>query len=192
MPTDPETGAAILTVTSKTHGMFHVLVDVADWERVNAHVWRVLKPKSNNERVYFRTDIRHPDGKRKTVLLHRFLLNAPSHLEVTHTHHSFCDLRKSELKIVTRKQNQENVWGPIARRTSSRFRGVYWSARSGKWCANIEHHQEPIHIGTFPGTPEGEIEAARAFDRKALELFTHLTNESLNFPIADYQEAKVA
>ena len=181
---DIETGAAILTVVSPEQ-TFYVLMDADDFVRVTAFAWRVLKPKSNNNRVYFRTDAKQPDGKWKTLLLHRFIMHAPSHLEVANVHHKFCDLRKSELRIVTRKQNQENVRGPITRRTSSRFRGVYWNRESVKWCANIQHHQKPIHIGTFPGTPDGEVEAARAFDQKALELFTYVTDESLNFPIAD-------
>jgi hypothetical protein len=83
----------------------------------------------------------------------------------------------------------ENARKPMARKTSSQFRGVYRKSRSGKWCANIQHNQQSTHVGTFPGTPEGEIEAARAYDRKALELFTHVTSVSLNFPIEDYQQA---
>lgn len=185
---DIKTGAAVLTVDSRTQGPFCVLVDVDDWERVNAHRWRILKPKGS-DRIYFKTYVKGAGGKWKTLLLHRVIMDAPTHLEVDHIHHNYCDLRKTELRVVTRKQNQENTWKPITRRTSSRFRGVYRNARSGKWFAGIKHEQKSFHIGTFPGTPEGEIEAARAFDRKALELFTHATSASINFPIEDYQRS---
>src|SRR5271154_2050259 len=39
-----------LTITSKKHGRFDVLIDAEDWERVSQHTWHVNKDK--NDRVY--------------------------------------------------------------------------------------------------------------------------------------------
>lgn len=52
--------------------------------------------------------------------------------------------------------------------TSSRFKGVYWRRDRGKWAASIMVAGRRRHLGQFPGTEQGEISAARAYDREAL------------------------
>jgi group I intron endonuclease len=62
---------------------------------------------------------------------------------------------------------------------SSAYRGVCWHAHKngcGKWKASIKHKGKKIHIGLF----DDEIEAAKAYDEKAL-LF-HGIKAKLNFP----------
>ena len=56
-----------------------------------------------------------------------------------------------------------------AKRTgkSSIFKGVVWYKITGKWRATIKIAQKDIHIGYF----DTELEAAEAYDEKALELF---------------------
>jgi hypothetical protein len=189
---DPETGAVILTVTSRKHGIFRVLVDVEDWPRVSKHTWHAMLPHSRVAgQVYFRTSGPLVDGNREPIILHRFIMNAPEDLIVDHIHHKYLDLRKSELRIVTTRQNLQNQRKHFTHATS-RYMGVSWHKKSRKWESGIALDGKETYLGTFPPTPEGEIEAARAYDRKALELFTHVTAESLNFPIEDYQLQKLA
>jgi hypothetical protein len=52
------------------------------------------------------------------------------------------------------------------------------------------HNYERIFLGIFPPTPEGEIEAARTYDRQAIELGWPASG--LNFPIEDYLGTLVA
>jgi len=60
-------------------------------------------------------------------------------------------------------------------RTSSKFRGVYWNKNCRAWRARIWVDGRSEHLGNF----DDEEEAARAFDRRALELKRF---RALNFP----------
>lgn len=86
---DIETGAAVLTVRSKKHGTFIVLVDREDWERVSQRTWSVQKLKNC---IYFQTMVRKVDGKWTALQLHRFLMNAPKGYDVDHAHHDYLEL----------------------------------------------------------------------------------------------------
>lgn len=54
------------------------------------------------------------------------------------------------------------------RSKTSAYRGVCWAAREEKWAAHIRLGEKVRFIGHFPGTPEGEIQAAKAWDEVAL------------------------
>jgi len=57
---------------------------------------------------------------------------------------------------------------------SSSYRGVYWNKSSGTWRARIWIHGKSQHIGNY----ETEIEAAKAYDQRALLIGRYKT---LNF-----------
>jgi hypothetical protein len=163
---DDLSGATLLSVSSKRHGNFVAWIDADDAEKVAAHTWRVKM----DGRVYFKTDIQQPDGKRTTLLLHRFLKSCPDGLQVDHTNHEYLDLRKNELRCVNDSQNSQNA-RKQNRTTSSQYKGVSWFKRDSKWRASITHNNKLIHLGLYPPTPEGEIEAATAYNKAAIELF---------------------
>lgn len=71
------------------------LVDDDDFERVNRFRWR-LHPQG----YAFRKTTRGR-GKHVTVLMHRFVMNAPDGMEVDHLHGNKLDNRKSELALIT-------------------------------------------------------------------------------------------
>ena len=50
---------------------------------------------------------------------------------------------------------------------TSRFKGVCWHKKAGKWQAKIQHNFVRIRLGLF----SSEEDAARAYNRKAKELF---------------------
>ena len=61
--------------------------------------------------------------------------------------------------------------------TSCRYIGVYpYNDRPGKWYAKVQCRGEVTNLGPF----DSEIEAARARDRKARELFSEFAR--LNIP----------
>ena len=90
------------------------------------------------------------------------------------------DNRYENLRPVSRTFNNFNV--RKREDSSSNYRGVSWNKRSEKWTAQIKVGGKHRHLGIFPGTPEGEIAAALAWDRAAFEAYGEDAIPLLNFP----------
>ena len=140
------------------------MVDAADFEWLNRYKWRTTGGSGG----YARSTI---GGK--NVAMHRLIMNASPGLVVDHINGNIWDNRRHNLRVCTVAQNARNR---RSLRGTSRFKGVSWNARCHKWRAAIYCMGKKIRLGDF----ENEIEAARAYDRKAKELFGQFAY--LNFP----------
>ncbi|HEU4344816.1 MAG TPA: HNH endonuclease [Candidatus Binatia bacterium] len=127
------------------------VVDDEDYERVSAFKWFAMS--SQRGPWYARRDV-----KRRAVLLHRVIMNAPEGVEVDHINGDGLDCRKTNLRLATRSQNQHNK--TKYKRNKSGFKGVCWHRASDRWLAQIRVDAKNIYLGVF-ATPE---EAARAYD----------------------------
>jgi hypothetical protein len=146
-----------------TGGLF-AIVDAADFEWLNKYTWRA----EGGTEGYALATI-----KGKGVRMHRLIMNAPAGMVVDHVNGNRRDNRRGNLRVCTPVDNSRNRRG-FGR--TSRFKGVYRDGRTGKWLARICLKYKQIHIGCF----NDEVEAARAYDRKARELFGAFAY--LNFP----------
>ena len=115
---------------------------------------------------------RNPSGP-KVVLLHRLILLAPDSATVDHVNRNTVDNRRINLRLATMTEQNANK---VKTYGESRFKGVHrrWDAR--KWVAQIKGNGKHIHLGSF----EAEEDAARAYDRAAVEMFGDFSR--LNFP----------
>lgn len=73
------------------------LIDKEDIEKIKPYKWSILN-----------TGYIAAYKKKKTILLHRFLMDFPVGKEVDHINHDRTDNRKSNLRICTRRQNSLN------------------------------------------------------------------------------------
>lgn len=64
--------------------------------------------------------------KRKHYRIHRLVMNAPDDMIVDHINHDGLDNRKSNLRVVTRSQNQQNRKGAAGHNKHSKIRGISW------------------------------------------------------------------
>lgn len=139
------------------------LVDADIAAEVGHLKWRTER-KSGERTEYV---VRRVKMKRRAYWfrLHRVILDAMPGFEVDHINGDGLDNRRENLRIVTRSQNQMNSRGK--RGSSSRFKGVSWCARRGKWKVSVGGKDVRKTVGYFTD----EAAAADAYDTAAREMF---------------------
>lgn len=142
-------------------------IDAGFLPRANSHRWRL------DTEGYPLTTVYDVDAERATHLyLHRLVTHAPAASLVDHCHGDRLDARRSQLRFATYAQNSQNRRVSRVGR-SSRYRGVTLHRGTGKWQAGAKHREtvggpDKFHHGGLHATQE---DAARAYDRLALQLF---------------------
>jgi hypothetical protein len=111
---------------------------------------------------------------RKTIFMHREIVQPGKGMVVDHKNRNKLDNTRENLRACTHQENMQNAGKQNG--ATSRFRGVSWSKKDRKWLARICCDYKQYAIGYFTD----EVEAARAYDRKAVELFGDFAR--LNFP----------
>ncbi len=147
-----------------------IIVDDEDYERLGALTWS-LKSKQG-------------DGVINTVRVNgvprsRAVANiVMQQFDVQYDHHDRNPLNncKENLRVSTQHQNVMNRSKLNGAETTSKFKGVTWKLANAKWCAQIGFNKKRYHLGLF----RDPIEAAKAYDNKAKELFGEFA--ALNFP----------
>jgi hypothetical protein len=108
--------------------------------------------------------------------MHRFILGVTDPTqEVDHRNGYGMDNRRENLRLATRSQNGANR-RKTARKTSSRFRGVFWCKGKEQWQATVKLHGKQIILGYF----SDEKDAARAYDVAAVEHHGEFANLNFN------------
>lgn len=154
----------------RTNGeRFVVLVDTPDLELLKEHNHKVgIYKHPFYKEAYARIKV-----NRRWVALHRWLINAPSGLLVDHINHNTLDNRRTNLRLATDSENQQNRSGAESK-SKSGIRGVHWRDSCRKWVAEIRVNRKKKHIGYFNSAEEADkaVKAARArympFSQEAL------------------------
>lgn len=155
---------------SPNKGKYVAIVDDEDFDYLNQFRWTVEVHKKT---CYARRLIRS-EYSVKYIAMHTLLLNPNYGEMVDHINHNGLDNRRCNLRICTRGQNGMNKQshGKI------KYLGVSVHNNNGnfnKFRSDICLNRKKYYLGTF----NCEIEAAKAYDNKARELFGEFAN--LNF-----------
>jgi hypothetical protein len=148
-----------------TQGKF-AIVDAEDYDRLSKYKWCAAK---DGETFYAQ---RGSNGT--TILMHREIMHAPKGMICDHIDHNGLYNRKSNLRLCTNAQNQYNK--RPKKDCASRYKGVILRRDCKRWRAQIGYNRKRIHLGDF----DDQMEAAMAYDDKAVELFGEFA--WLNFP----------
>lgn len=139
---------AVLIISGKK-----VLVDDEDLELIKPFSWWA-NAKNYVQGSKFRGD------KKIHHYMHRLIMNPPPNLQVDHINKDRLDNRRSNLRIVTR---QENQYGKKTHGKTSMFMGVKRvNLKSKKWQAELSLPN--VKGVTVLGTYKSEIDAAIAYD----------------------------
>ncbi len=143
------------------------LVDDEDYERASVFKWHALV----RGRLVHAARTSKTSGKKQSIYLHRWLIDAPDGMLVDHANHDGLDNRRINLRVCTKAENAIN-WRRDAVNKSSRFHGVTWAKRFKKFrvviCAgpkNARGYAKQLYIGQF----DDESVAARAYDAAAIK-----------------------
>lgn len=153
-----------------TQGEF-AIVDDEDFERLSKFKWHISK-RGNKRKHWYAERLIREKGKNIRFNMHRVLLDVPNGMEIDHRNGNGLDNRKCNLRICTRSQNQANS---TAHGGSSKYKGVCWHRRDKIWESYIQPNGKMIYLGSF----DSEVEAARAYNKAAVEHFGEFANINL-------------
>ena len=157
---------------SLTKGLF-TIVDPADFEWLSQHRWHAMWSGA----IHYAGRKEHGASLR----MHREIMQPPKGMVVHHINGNGLDNRRANLRVCTQADNIRSI-GPQA--GSSRYKGVWFDRANNKWVAGITVGHQTINLGRF----ESEVEAAKARDRKAFELWGEVAY--LNFPEESLQKGE--
>jgi len=141
------------------------IVDAADYERLKKYKWYASKRKY--------TSYAYRWENQKPIAMHREVINVPDGMLVDHIDHNGLNNRMTNLRPCKAFQNAANT---PAKGGTSKYKGVHWSKSNKKWMARITFRRKEHNLGSF----DSEIDAAKAYDKKAAELLGEFAY--LNFP----------
>lgn len=144
----------------------YAIVDADEYYQLSRFTWFAI----NSNKTFYAARAH----RGTTVKMHRVIVDAPGHLVVDHIDRNGLNNCKSNLRVCT---NAQNILNAGARgKGLSKYKGVSRHARGKKWVSVIQLNKKTHYLGYF----NDEIEAAKAYDKKASQL--HGEFACLNFP----------
>ena len=180
------------------------LIDEEDYEKVVEAVTSLRKdgtPRKGTGKWYAHNPQPHLgdytyafDGERRKSI-HRVVMGNPEGMDVDHINGDRLDNRKANLRVCTKSQNSQNK--KLRSDSKSGFKGVrlcpehkkkYTSKKTGQTYVRVSKNKKPYQAYIRPpqsrsiklGCYATAEEAARVYDKKAIELFGEFAY--LNFP----------
>jgi hypothetical protein len=134
-------------------------VDANDWPAICEANWRVTMNGGSPYVVLRKYD--RATRRCRTTALHRHLMGARPGEFVDHANGNTLDNRRSNLRLCTKRQNQQNSRKRRTydgKPTKNRLKGTH-PTKQGKWTARIRHTGKYHYLGTF----DTELEAYSAY-----------------------------
>ena len=140
------------------------LVDDEDFEFLNQWKWQANKSRD----TFYAQRSDNKNGKQKHIFMHRLLLPCENTM-VDHINRNGLDNQKHNLRTCNHSQNAANA------KFRKKYKGTYLVKGKNKFRASIMQNNKTYRLGYF----KTEIDAAKAYDKKAKELYGEFA--SLNF-----------
>ena len=142
------------------------LVDDEDYEELNKYKWCADKGR----RTYYAVRSLWANGRKSGKLyMHRVIMKAQPGEQVDHKSSDGLDCQKKNMRICTPGENNMNQ-RKQTRKCHSKFKGVCLDDRENRnktWFSYININKKRTYLGCY----NSEIDAARAYNNAAINLF---------------------
>lgn len=140
-----------------------IIVDANLWHELSLQTWWI-------SHGYIRGMIDGTETMMHTYLYKKYIGDIPNDHVIDHINKVKHDNRLCNLRVNTLSGNAHNV--RKTKNASSKYYGVYWDKKGERWFACITKNYMQYNIGVF----KDEIDAAKAYNVKAKELFGEFAN----------------
>lgn len=141
------------------------LVDDDDYEFLSQYKWHLDRHPHN---LYAKRNSLASEGlgRRMRFPMHRIIMKVTDkNIVIDHKDGNGLNNQKSNLRICSHPQNMMNR--KPNKNGVSRYKGVYYDKDAKRWRAGVALNNRTYSVGRF----KTEIEAAMAYNKKALELY---------------------
>lgn len=156
-----------LSQQGKHAGKYFALVDDEDYQNLSKYNWSVF---NQNKKIKYAARKIRVNKIPKILFMHRIILRCPPNLFGDHIDGDGLNNQKYNLRIATKQNNNSNKTKLL--RNISGFKGVGYRKDIKKFSARICFNYKEIFLGYF----NTNVEAAKAYNKKALELFGEFAN----------------
>lgn len=104
--------------------------------------------------------------------LHRLIMDNPQNLVIDHINHNIFDNRKSNLRICSKSENNQNKKG-YSINSSTKIRNVYFKKENNKYFVKITVNGKNYFRGYFPNTQKGLNEAIKTANELRLKIMPY-------------------
>lgn len=127
---------------------YETVIDAADVPLVEGVSWTLHASRDGSLYAYRKS----PSPEKRTLWMHRVLMNAEEGVETDHRDRNGLNNRRSNLRAATSSQNKCNQ----KRRSdnTSGFRGVVWDKQAKRWYAYIKLNGKRKLLGRFRSPEE--------------------------------------
>lgn len=120
------------------------MVDDEDFERLNQYKWFAIKRGEN--KFHATRQVITEKGNRNFYMHHAIIGKPEKGYDVDHKDHNGLNNTRANLRIVTRRQNMQNL---VKDGMTSIYPGVYWVKARMKWAAGYWIKEKRYHVGFY-------------------------------------------
>lgn len=152
----------VIFLSGRNGESLEALIDTDDLSKVQEFPYKWFARWCPHTKSYYVAgNTKRQNGKASTLIFHRYIMTPGKGVMIDHINHNELDNRKSNLRMVTNAENQQNRKGPRTGNISG-YRGVSWNKKKEKWVAYYRLNGKLTYLGEFLDRHEAGRIAAKA------------------------------